>query len=114
MRYSFGHRPSKIPGEFPTKVLALDYLRGTLPNEQDFEYRSTYPQAQDADSIIFQFDGEMLAELIVAEAREAAVQDTQADPKGYPKAKKVYRLSEIRIFHSSEKSAAVGVKHNQF
>ena len=108
MKYIFGHRPSPDRTEFSSNDRALNYLRNTLPNEQSFRYRTTY--TQEADSIIFSFGGELLAELVVQATEKPSDQDIQE----YGKARKVYRISKIRIFRDRTLRAGnFGLKHSQ-
>ncbi len=93
MRYIFGHSLSKDRNEFATKDTALEYLRRDLPNERAFRYRTTYSQ-RNVDRIIFSFNGEFLAELLVGDVQ----QPTETDLAAYSKTRTVYIISEIHIF----------------
>jgi hypothetical protein len=73
MRNIYGHATSTEPGEFPDKAAALEYLRYRLPFFHSGEYRTTY--THDVDAIIFSFDGELLAELVVGGIRDATAED---------------------------------------
>lgn len=93
MRYIFGHKSSSEPGEFFTKDDALDFLHHGLPDQQAFRYRSTRSH-RNIDSILFSFEGELLAELVIAEVQKPQPDDEAA----YSKARTVYLLDEIRYF----------------
>jgi hypothetical protein len=99
MRYIYGHSTSTEPGEFGDKADALDYLRNRLPFKQGGEYRTTY--LCDLDAIIFSFDGELLGELVVGGIRDA----TPIDKQKYAKARKIYSITEIRLFRDQTKRA---------
>jgi len=110
MKYIFGHRPSMDPTEFSTLDRALNYLRNELPNQEAFRYRTTYNLRQ-VDSIIFSFDGELLAELVVG----GETSPTDQDEKDYSKARKVYLIDEVRIFRERTRRAAdFGLTPSQF
>ena len=107
LRDIYGHPPSSQPGEFRDRDAALEYLQHTLPFVQGGEYRSSRAHSG-LHSIIFSFDGELLAELIVAGDRPAGPSDKQA----YAKARTVYLIAEIRIFRDGTKKVAdIGLSH---
>src|SRR5258706_12855421 len=92
-RFIFGHSPSATRNKFKTKDQAVAYLRRGLPQQENFRYGTTYNIHQ-VDSIIFSFDGELLAELVVANDETPTAQDKRY----YSKTRNVYLISEIRIF----------------
>lgn len=110
MRYIFGHPSSTEKGEFETKEDALNFLHHGLPDGQAFRYRSTRVH-YDMESILFSFEGILLAELVITETQKPQ----QADLEAYKKAKIVYLLDEIRYFADDSLSAySFGLRVNPF
>jgi hypothetical protein len=110
MRYIYGHSPSTEPGEFGDKAAAIDYLRNRLPFLQGGEYRTTYMH-ENVHGIIFSFNGELLGELVVGGIRDATPEDQQK----YAKAKKIYSITEIRLFRDQTKRVGdIELSHSQW
>lgn len=108
MIYVYGHSSSSDLTEFATKDAALAYLRHGL-GWQGFRYRTT--RRNHANSIIFSFNGELLAELVVSHEE----QPTDHDLQDYQKAKKVYVISEVRLFRNTTfRVKDFGLKPSQF
>jgi hypothetical protein len=109
-KYIFGHSISKEPGEFENAAAALEYFRSWLPTSGNFRYRTTYT-VRDVQSIILSFNGNLLAELAVASVTDP----TDKDRTEYRKTRKVYHISEIRIFADQNvKASDVGLTGIQF
>ncbi|MBA3946278.1 MAG: hypothetical protein H0X37_17150 [Herpetosiphonaceae bacterium] len=110
MIYIFGHSPSSNPGEFATKAHALDYLRHELPQTNHFRYRMTI-NINNLNSILFAFDGVLLAELVSQDKFKPSPEDV----KEYPKARATYLIDEIRIFQDKNLRASdMGLTRYQF
>src|SRR5262249_34782206 len=107
MRYIYGHSPSTEPGEFGDKADALDYLRNRLPFKHGGEYRTTYTK-ENVHGIIFSFDGELLGELVVGGIRDPTPEDQQK----YAKAKKIYSITEVRLFRDQTKRVGDIIEHS--
>jgi hypothetical protein len=91
MIYIYGHSPSSHPNELDDKEMVLKYLTEWLPDH--FHYRTTYNITQ-VESIIFSFQGELIAELVV----DRVIPPTAKDLERYDKARKVCLIKEIRLF----------------
>ena len=106
MRFIFGNTKTA----FETKTDAIEYLRLGLQNENHWRYRHSVAR-NDAESIIFSYEGELLAELVV----EDTVNPTADDLRDWDIAKKVYLIREIRMFRDNTvKAADVGLINIQF
>lgn len=110
MRYIFGHSKSSHRDEFATKATAIEYLQQELPNQRAFRYRTTYMQ-RNVDRILFSFEGELLAELIVADVQRPS----EADLTEYSKTRTVYLIDEINIFaNQSLRPRDFDIRSSQF
>ena len=103
-RYIFGNP------DLETKKNAIEYLRHYLWDKSDWRYRHTINH-NEVNSIIFSFNGELLAELVV----ECTEDPTDEDLDKWPKTRKVYIIREIRIFRKKTiRASNVGLTNMQF
>ena len=104
MRYIFGN-PA-----FGTKNEAMEYLREELRDENAGRYRHSNA-IDDVDSIIFAFDGKLLAELVVESVEDWTKQDREL----WPPTRKAYQIKEVRIFRNrTVKARDVGLTQYRF
>ncbi len=107
-RYIFGNRLGE--GYFETRGGALEYLRHQLLGECRGRYRHSNT-INEVDSIIFALAGKLVAELIVCGVQDPTAKDMEL----WDVTRKVYIVSEIRIFRDrTVRAAKVGLTKYQF